>query len=190
MSENGSANLSYIKQAAIDIARIMEKPKTIIIKSTVPVGTNREISELMAENTTQQLEVVSNPEFLKEGAAIDDFMRPDRVIIGVRCTEAEQTMRKIYSPFVRTGHPIMIMDPESAEMVKYASNAMLASRISFMNEIANICHAVNADVEQVRQGVGSDRRLGNAFLFPVWATADPAFQRMSGLSLMLQKKLG
>ena len=166
MSENGSANLSYIKQAAIDIAKTMNGPKTIIIKSTVPIGTNSEITQLITENTRHAFELVSNPEFLKEGAAIDDFMRPDRVIVGVKSKEAEQIMQHIYSPFVRTGHPIMVMDPESAEMVKYASNALLASRISFMNEIANICQAVDADVEKVRQGVGSDRRLGNAFLFP------------------------
>lgn len=166
MSDNGSANLSYIQQAAVDVAREMNDAMTIIIKSTVPVGTNRSLSRLIGENTSHEFDVVSNPEFLKEGAAINDFMRPDRVVVGIRSERAEKTLKRIYDPFVRTGHPIMMMDPESAEMVKYASNALLASRISFMNEIANICHAVNADVELVRKGVGSDRRLGGAFLFP------------------------
>ncbi len=166
MSENGSANLSYINQAAIDVAKNMEGYKTIIIKSTVPVGTNTEITKLVSANTEHEFDIVSNPEFLKEGAAIDDFMRPDRVVVGVRSEKAEKKMKHIYSPFLRTGHPIMTMDPESAEMVKYASNALLASRISFMNEMANICHSVGANVEYVRKGVGSDRRLGGAFLFP------------------------
>ena len=166
MSDNGSANLEYINQAAIDVAKNMDSYKTIIIKSTVPVGTNTSISNLIAENTTQEFDMVSNPEFLKEGAAIDDFMRPDRVVVGVRSNKAEKIMKQIYAPFVRSGHPIMVMNPESAEMVKYASNALLASRISFMNEMANICHSVGANVELVRAGVGSDRRLGGAFLFP------------------------
>ncbi len=166
MSEDGSANLDYINQAAIDVARNMESYKTIIIKSTVPVGTNNTIHQLVSQNTEHPFDIVSNPEFLKEGAAIDDFMRPDRVVVGVRSEKAEKKMKHIYGPFVRTGHPIMVMDPESAEMVKYASNALLASRISFMNEIANICSSVGANVELVRKGVGSDRRLGGAFLFP------------------------
>ncbi len=166
MSEDGSANLNYINQAAIDVARNMESYKTIIIKSTVPVGTNNSIHQLVSLNTEHPFDIVSNPEFLKEGAAIDDFMRPDRVVVGVRSEKAEKKMKHIYGPFVRTGHPIMVMDPESAEMVKYASNALLASRISFMNEIANICSSVGANVELVRKGVGSDRRLGGAFLFP------------------------
>ncbi len=166
MSRDGSANLSYIMEAAKSVAVNMDEYKTIIIKSTVPVGTNEVISDLFVENTEYDFDVVSNPEFLKEGAAIDDFMRPDRVVIGVRSAKAESTMKYIYAPFVRTGHPIMVMDPESAEMVKYASNALLASRISFMNEIANICDAVGANVDFVRKGVGSDRRLGGAFLFP------------------------
>ena len=166
MSEDGSADLSHIEQAAIDVARSMEGPCTIIIKSTVPVGTNARLSQLLAQNTTHPFAVVSNPEFLKEGAAVDDFLRPDRVVVGVRDAQAEKLIRRIYAPFVRNGHPIMVMDPESAEMVKYASNAMLASRISFMNEMANVCTKVGADIELVRKGVGSDRRIGGAFLFP------------------------
>lgn len=166
MSDDGSANLEYISQAAIDVARNMESKKNIIIKSTVPVGTNKMLHDLVAQNTQHEFTIISNPEFLKEGAAINDFLRPDRVVVGVRSEQAAEIMQRIYAPFVRTGHPIMIMDPESAEMVKYASNALLASRISFMNEMANICSKVGANVENVRKGVGSDRRLGGAFLFP------------------------
>ncbi len=165
-AEDGSANLSYIEAAARDVAHAMDGFRTLIIKSTVPVGTNQRLSDLVAAETDQPFDLVSNPEFLKEGAAIDDFMRPDRVVVGVRTERAERLMREIYSPFVRTGHPVMVMDPESAEMTKYVANALLASRISFMNEMANICHAVGADVDLVRRGVGSDRRIGPSFLFP------------------------
>ncbi len=166
MSDDGSANLSYIRQAAADVAENMDGYRAIIIKSTVPVGTNEELSAVVRSKTTQEFDMISNPEFLKEGAAVNDFMKPDRVVVGVRSEQAETVMKRIYSPFVRTGRPIMVMNPESAEMVKYASNALLASRISFMNEMANICNEVGADVELVRKGVGSDSRLGGAFLFP------------------------
>lgn len=166
MSDDGSANLTYIRDAALMIARTMDAYRTIIIKSTVPVGTNAALTQIIAENTTHDFSVVSNPEFLKEGAAVNDFMKPDRIVIGVRDERAEKTMQRIYSPFVRTGRPVMRMDPESAEMVKYASNALLASRISFMNEMAGICDKVGADIELVRKGVGSDGRIGGAFLFP------------------------
>lgn len=163
--EDGSANLSYIEQAAKDVASAMDSYRTLIIKSTVPVGTNKRLSDAVAATTDQPFDMVSNPEFLKEGAAVDDFMRPDRVVVGIRTPQAAKVMRQIYGPFVRTGHPILEMDPESAEMVKYTSNALLASRISFMNEMSGICSAVGADISQVRRGVGSDRRLGPAFLF-------------------------
>lgn len=166
MSDNGSANLTYIMQAAKDIAEKMDGYRVIITKSTVPVGTNEEVTALLKSVTKHDFDVVSNPEFLKEGAAVDDFMKPDRVVIGVRSERAQKTMQRIYDPFVRSGRPIMFMDPESAEMVKYSSNALLASRISFMNEMANICEKVGADVELVRKGVGSDSRLGKAFLYP------------------------
>lgn len=166
MSDNGSANLAYIREAALTIAKNMDGYRTIIIKSTVPVGTNAELTKIVRENTQHEFSVVSNPEFLKEGAAVNDFMKPDRIVVGVRDERAGKVMQRIYSPFVRTGRPVMAMDPESAEMVKYASNALLASRISFMNEMACICEKVGADIELVRKGVGSDSRIGGAFLFP------------------------
>jgi UDPglucose 6-dehydrogenase len=138
----------------------------VVLKSTVPVGTNRKVKETIASATEYSVGVVSNPEFLKEGAAIDDFLRPDRVVIGAEEPETAEVMEELYRPFVRTGNPILVMDPESAELTKYAANAMLASRISFMNEIARLCEKVGADVSQVRRAVGSDRRIGHAFLFP------------------------
>jgi len=137
-----------------------------VVKSTVPVGTNARLREAMAKVTTQPFSVVSNPEFLKEGAALDDFLKPDRVVIGTDDPRVEATMRELYEPFVRTGKPILVMDPASAELTKYAANAMLATRISFMNEIANLCGRVGADVRHVRMGVGSDSRIGPSFLFP------------------------
>jgi len=164
--EDGSANLSYLESAAVDVALAMNGPKTIVIKSTVPVGTNRRIGELISGHTSHEVKIVSNPEFLKEGAAVDDFMGPDRVVVGVRDEASEQTMRSIYEPFMRTSDRLMVMDPESAEMTKYASNAMLACRISFMNEMSRICAEVGADVAEVRRGVGSDNRIGSKFLFP------------------------
>lgn len=165
-AEDGSANLTYIMKAAEDVAKAMDGYMAIVTKSTVPVGTNQKIAELVGKTTSHEFDIISNPEFLKEGAAIDDFMRPDRVVVGVRNEKSRKIISELYSPFVRTGHPIMVMDPESAEMTKYVSNALLASRISFMNEMANICQAVGADVDLVRIGVGADRRIGQSFLFP------------------------
>ena len=165
-SEDGSANLSYIEQAARDVVACATGYLVVVIKSTVPVGTNARLGAVMAESAVHAFDLVSNPEFLKEGAAVDDFLRPDRVVVGVRSEQAATLMQRLYDPFVRTGHPIMVMDPESAEMVKYTSNALLASRISFMNEMAAICARMGADVDLVRKGVGSDRRIGSAFLFP------------------------
>jgi UDPglucose 6-dehydrogenase len=138
----------------------------VVLKSTVPVGTNRRVKEAIASATKHSVGVVSNPEFLKEGAALDDFLKPDRVVIGTDEGETAEVMMELYRPFVRTGNPILVMDPESAELTKYAANAMLASRISFMNEIARLCERVGADVSQVRRAVGADRRIGHAFLFP------------------------
>ena len=165
-SEDGSADTSHVLAVAKGIARAMNEPKIVVLKSTVPVGTNRSVKETMASATEYPVGVVSNPEFLKEGAAIDDFLRPDRVVIGTDEPETAEVMAELYRPFVRTGNPILVMDPESAELTKYAANAMLASRISFMNEIARLCERVGADVSQVRRAVGSDRRIGHAFLFP------------------------
>jgi UDPglucose 6-dehydrogenase len=164
--EDGAADLSRVRQAAEGIARIIREPKVIVNKSTVPVGTADLVREIFAKHTQVAIQVVSNPEFLKEGSAVQDFMKPDRIVIGASNPEAIETMRDLYEPFVRTGNPIYIMDERSAELTKYAANAMLALRITFMNEIANICDRVGADVDKVRKGIGSDGRIGPHFLFP------------------------
>jgi len=164
--QNGEADLSAVMAVAAGIADAMDGYRVIVDKSTVPVGTAARVASLIASRTTQEFDVVSNPEFLKEGAAIDDFQKPDRVVIGCRTDRAWRSMEQLYKPFVRTGKPILRMSPESAEMTKYAANAMLAARISLMNEIANLCEATDSDVEDVRRGVGLDERLGSAFLFP------------------------
>src|SRR5437867_3648628 len=164
--EDGSADLRNVMDVAREIGRTMNGYRVVVAKSTVPVGTSARIREAVASATTQPFDVVSNPEFLKEGAAIDDFMKPDRVVIGSTSARAIDIMRELYEPFVRTGNPILTMDNASAEMTKYAANALLATRISFMNEIANLCERVGADVDQVRRGIGYDRRIGHHFLFP------------------------
>src|SRR5215467_6217248 len=163
---DGSADLSAVLAVARGVAQAMDGYRIVVTKSTVPVGTHAKIRAAMAPVTSHPFDVVSNPEFLKEGAAIEDFMKPDRVVIGAASAEAFKTMRELYEPFVRTGAPILEMDNASAEMTKYAANALLATRISFMNEIANLCERVGADVEYVRKGVGYDRRIGHHFLFP------------------------
>jgi UDPglucose 6-dehydrogenase len=164
--EDGSADVNQVLTVARDIARSMNGYKVIVDKSTVPVGTADRVREVIRRETTHPFSVVSNPEFLKQGAAVEDFMKPDRVVIGAEDPRAEELMREVYSPFTRTGAPIMVMDCASAELSKYAANAMLATRISFMNEIANVCELVGADIDQVRRAVGSDRRIGPSFLFP------------------------
>jgi len=164
--EDGSADLTHVLAVARGIAEAMNGYKVIVDKSTVPVGTAARVRELIASITPHPFAVVSNPEFLKEGSAVDDFLKPDRVVIGTDEAKAERIMRQVYEPFVRTGKPILVMDPASAELTKYAANAMLATRISFMNEIANYCDRVGADVKQVRMGIGSDGRIGASFLFP------------------------
>jgi UDPglucose 6-dehydrogenase len=164
--EDGSADLQHVLKVASDVADAMNGYKVIVDKSTVPVGTSRKVQATIAARTKHPFSVVSNPEFLKQGAAIDDFMKPDRVVIGAEDDRARDAMLELYSPFTRTGAPIMVMDCASAELAKYAANAMLATRISFMNEVANLCELVGADVDQVRRAVGSDRRIGNSFLFP------------------------
>jgi len=163
--EDGRVDLTAVFEVARAIGRVMRDYKIIVVKSTVPVGTTEKVREVIRGETDVEFDVVSNPEFLKEGTAIDDFTRPDRIIIGTDDIRVEHLMRELYSPLVRTGRPIISMDIRSAEMTKYAANAMLASRISFMNEIANLCERVGADVEFVRQGIGSDTRIGNRFLF-------------------------
>jgi UDPglucose 6-dehydrogenase len=164
--EDGSADLQHVLAVATAIGKHMDSPKIVVTKSTVPVGTATKVRAAIAAETDIPVSVCSNPEFLKEGAAIDDFMKPDRVVIGVDSDEAREVMGELYAPFVRTGNPIVFMDIASAEVTKYAANAMLATRISFMNQIADFCERVGADVKMVRQGIGSDRRIGPAFLFP------------------------
>ncbi|MEI6666907.1 MAG: UDP-glucose/GDP-mannose dehydrogenase family protein [Acidobacteriota bacterium] len=164
--EDGSADLQHVMGVAREIAKAMNGYKVIVDKSTVPVGTASRVREIIRRETTHPFSVVSNPEFLKQGAAVDDFFKPDRVVVGAEDEKAAEVMRNLYSPFTRTGAPIMVMDCASAELCKYAANALLATKISFMNEIANICELFGADVDQVRRAVGSDRRIGPSFLFP------------------------
>ncbi len=166
MGEDGSADLQHVLGAAREIARAMNGYKVIVDKSTVPVGTSEKVRDVIRRETTHPFSVVSNPEFLKQGAAVDDFLKPDRVVIGANDPRAAEIMVELYRPFTRTGAPIMVMDCASAELCKYAANAMLATRISFMNEIANVCELFGADVDQVRQAVATDKRIGPAFLFP------------------------
>jgi UDPglucose 6-dehydrogenase len=163
--EDGSADLQHVLAAARDIGRAMNGYKVIVDKSTVPAGTAEQVREAIRRETTHAFSVVSNPEFLKQGAAVDDFLKPDRVVIGADDERAATIMTDLHSPFTRTGAPIMVMDCTSAELSKYAANAMLATRISFMNEIAAVCERFGADVDQVRRAVASDRRIGPAFLF-------------------------
>ena len=164
--EDGSADLKYVLEVARQVARAMNGYKVIVDKSTVPVGTSERVREVVRRETTHPFSVVSNPEFLKQGAAIDDFLKPDRVVIGAEDPRAQELMLELYEPFTRTGAPIMMMDCASAELAKYAANAMLATRISFMNEVANVCELVGADVDHVRRAIGADKRIGNSFLFP------------------------
>ncbi len=164
--EDGSADMTYVLQVAEGIARAMNGFKILVTKSTVPVGTAARVREVVAGLTQQPFAVVSNPEFLKEGTAVEDCLKPDRVVIGTDDPKVEEIMRELYEPFVRTGHPVLVMDHASAELSKYAANAMLATRISFMNEVANLCDSVGADVRHVRMGIGTDVRIGASFLFP------------------------
>ena len=164
--EDGSADLQHVLGVARDLARAMNGYKVVVNKSTVPVGTAAKVREVIRRETTHPFSVVSNPEFLKQGAAIDDFMKPDRVVIGAEDPRAAELMKELYAPFTRTGAPIMMMDCPSAELCKYAANAMLATRISFMNEVSNVCESVGANVDAVRMAVASDRRIGPSFLFP------------------------
>lgn len=163
--EDGSCDLQYVLNVARDIAKYMNGYKVIVDKSTVPVGTAEKVTELIKANTDYPFDVVSNPEFLKQGNAVDDFLSPDRVIIGSNSDRATKIMQDIYSPFFRTGNRIIVMDVKSAEMTKYAANSFLATKISFMNKVANLCEKVGADAEMVRIGISTDSRIGNKFLF-------------------------
>jgi UDPglucose 6-dehydrogenase len=164
-SESGAADLRAIWAVGDALAATVRDDAVVIIKSTVPVGTNRQLTDRMAAKG-RKIDVASNPEFLKEGAAIDDFMKPDRVVIGVRTPRAQELLQSLYGPFLRTERPVLVMSPESAEMTKYAANAMLATKISFINEMANLCEKVGADINDVRRGIGHDQRIGFQFLFP------------------------
>jgi UDPglucose 6-dehydrogenase len=164
--EDGSADLTHVLSVARGIGDAMNAPKVVVDKSTVPVGTAELVRQAIAPRTKHSFDVVSNPEFLKEGAAIDDFMRPDRVVVGVSTEHSAAVMKELYAPFVRTNNPILVMDVPSAEMTKYAANAMLALRVSFMNEVANLCERAGADINKVRVGIGTDSRIGMSFIFP------------------------
>ncbi len=165
-SDDGSADLSALWRVVDDIAPHLPTDAIVVTKSTVPVGTNCEINERLKQRTGRDCDVASNPEFLKEGAAIDDFIKPDRVVVGVRRPEVAEVLRELYSPFLRTEKPFLVMSPESAEMTKYVANALLATKISFINEMANLCERTRADINDVRRGIGHDSRIGFAFLFP------------------------
>lgn len=163
---NGATDLSAVKAVAKDIGKFMNEYKIIVTKSTVPVGTSELVKKIIAKETDLQFDVASNPEFLKEGAAIEDFMKPDRVVIGVDNAKTGEILKSLYEPFTRTGNPIIITDIKSSEMIKYAANAMLATKISFINEIANLCSITGANIDDVRRGIGYDNRIGHLFLFP------------------------
>lgn len=164
--EDGSADLSYVLGVADTLGKIMKEYKVIVDKSTVPVGTADKVAAKISENATVDFDVVSNPEFLREGFAVDDFMKPDRIVIGCSSDKAQALMHALYKPYVRQGNPIIFMDERSAELTKYAANSFLATKITFMNEIANFCEQVGADVDKVRIGIGTDTRIGKRFLFP------------------------
>jgi len=169
--EDGSADLKYVLGVAREIGKNMDHYLVVVTKSTVPVGTSHKVKaaiqdELKNRNANIPFDVASNPEFLKEGSAVDDFLKPDRIVVGVESAEAEKTMRRLYKPFLLNGHPILFMDIASSEMTKYAANSMLATKISFMNDIANLCELVGADASMVRKGIGSDSRIGNKFIYP------------------------
>lgn len=164
--EDGSADLKYILGVADDIGKKINNYKVIVDKSTVPVGTSEKVHATIAKNAKCDFDVVSNPEFLREGFAVDDFMKPERIVVGTGSAKATKLMEKLYAPFVRSGNPVIIMDEKSAELTKYAANSFLAAKITFMNEIANFCEKVGADVDKVRIGMGTDSRIGKRFLFP------------------------
>ena len=164
--EDGSADLSYVLNVAEEIGKLISDYKVIVDKSTVPVGTAEKVRDAISKNSKFDFDVVSNPEFLKEGFAVDDFMKPDRVVVGTSSPRAKTLMEQLYKPFVRQGNPVIFMDEKSAELTKYAANAFLATKITFMNEIANYCELIGADVDMVRKGIGTDSRIGKRFLFP------------------------
>ena len=196
-SDEGDADLSAVWAVAKAIAgALKDQPpgppgsRVVVTKSTVPVGTNAKVAAILAEHGAPHVDVASNPEFLKEGAAIDDFMKPDRVVVGVRKPEVGEVIRELYSPFLRTERPFLMMTPESAEMTKYAANAMLATKISFINEIANLCDRVGADINDVRRGMGHDQRIGFQFLFPGPGYGGSCFPKDVRAILGMGRKVG
>ncbi|PIU45217.1 MAG: UDP-glucose 6-dehydrogenase [Ignavibacteriales bacterium CG07_land_8_20_14_0_80_59_12] len=189
-SEDGSADLSHVLEVAGKIAGLMKEPKIIVNKSTVPVGTADRVREVMRSKTDIPFDVVSNPEFLKQGAAVEDFMYPDRVIVGTRNPETSRVMQELYDTFLRTSGRFMVMDERSAEVSKYAANALLATKISFINEIANICELAGADVDQVRRGLGADPRIGPQFLFPGLGYGGSCFPKDTKALIKTSNELG
>jgi UDPglucose 6-dehydrogenase len=187
---DGSADLSTLWAVGDALAAHVNGPKIVVIKSTVPVGTNRTLAERLAKNAKFPIDVASNPEFLKEGAAIDDCMKPDRVVVGVRRPEVATVLQELYAPFLRTERPFLVMSPESAEMTKYAANAMLATKISYINEMANICERMGADVNDVRRGIGHDVRIGFQFLFPGAGYGGSCFPKDINALLYMSKEIG
>ena len=165
-AQNGAADLTALRKVVQDIAPVLSERAVVVIKSTVPVGTNCEVHQTLCKLTGREVDVASNPEFLKEGAALDDFTKPDRVVVGVRRPEVAEVLQQLFDPFLRTDHPFLVMSPESAELTKYIANAMLATKISFINEMANLCETLGGDINDVRRGIGHDARIGFAFLFP------------------------
>jgi UDPglucose 6-dehydrogenase len=188
--ETGDADLSYVLAAAEELGKYIRRYAVIVNKSTVPVGSAEKVAEVVAAVAQGPFDVVSNPEFLKEGSAIDDFMRPDRVVVGVASERARAVMAELYAPFVRTEQPILFMDRRSAELTKYASNAMLATRISFMNDVATLCDRLGCDVDQVRRGMGSDRRIGYPFLFPGVGFGGSCFPKDVRAVMTMARQLG
>lgn len=188
--DDGSCDLSAVYSVVKDIAKYMNGYKVIVNKSTVPVGTIEKISEILKSNTKFDFDLVYNPEFLKQGAAVDDFLSPDRIIIGAESKRAISTMQEIYSPFMRTANRIILMDIKSAEMTKYAANAFLATKISFINEISNICEKVGADIEMVRVGISTDNRIGKQFLFPGIGYGGSCFPKDVNSLISTAEKLG
>ncbi|MDI9363501.1 MAG: UDP-glucose/GDP-mannose dehydrogenase family protein [Flavobacterium sp.] len=187
---NGSADLKYVLGVATDLGKIMTDYKVIVDKSTVPVGTAEKVYNAIAANYKGEFDVVSNPEFLREGVAVEDFMKPDRVVIGVKSDRAKQLMADLYAPYVRQGNPVIFMDEKSAELTKYAANSFLATKISFMNEIAQLCERLGADVDMVRRGMGSDNRIGKRFLFPGIGYGGSCFPKDVQALIMSSEEVG
>jgi UDPglucose 6-dehydrogenase len=185
----GAADLTNLWQVADALAAAINCPKIIIIKSTVPVGTNSALNERLKARTSHPVDVASNPEFLKEGAAVDDFFKPDRVVVGVRRPEVAEVLQELYAPFLRTERPFLVMSPESAEMTKYVANAMLATKISFINEMANLCERMGADINDVRRGIGHDARIGFQFLFPGAGYGGSCFPKDVNALIHMSRKL-